>query len=203
MLASHTRRIRLLAATFGLAAAVLARAETITLLSADPALPEGAEVPMPRIEAIDGVTLVDAVPSVVTDTAAWSFPFEDGSAAYVSSCPTCGSVLASCGGEGPAAPASIRFVHTFKLPQGYSSPTLTMTTTNDDAGDVYLNGNLIGSVVTYGYYPGAMVATITVTDPSFFKQGNNELRYELVNYNAPCPLSAAYRAVIDYTPSSK
>ena len=48
--------------------------------------------------------------------------------------------------------------------------------------------------------PTTATFTLTAADPSFFKAGANELRYELKNFNAPCPLSVAYRAVIDFTP---
>ncbi|HEX9288354.1 MAG TPA: hypothetical protein VF904_02425 [Anaeromyxobacteraceae bacterium] len=75
-----------------------------------------------------------------------------------------------------------------------------MTTTNDDAASVYLNGNFVGRAQTCcGPVPGQANFTLSTTDPSFFRAGTNEVRYELENFNAPCPISAAYVAQVDFS----
>ena len=119
------------------AGSVLAR--TVTLLSAPAGLPEGTVVNQPSMVAMNGVTLPEPTPCVVTHTESWAAPFPG--ASYVSSCPDCGSALPRCGGGyTPEAPSSVSFVDTFDLPPGFSSPSFSMTTTNDDAANVYVNG---------------------------------------------------------------
>ncbi len=192
-----------LALLIGIAAAGLvgiARAESLTLVSAPPESPEGMLVEGPFITAIDGQPLAAPLPAVVTHTESWAYPFPGTS--YVSSCPTCGSVLAMCGGFTPPGPSSITFVHTFELPPGFSNPSFVMSTTNDDAGDIFLNGNFVGQAQTCcGPIPGQVSFTVSTSDPTFFRAGTNEIRYELRNFNAPCPISAAYVAQIDFEPT--
>jgi hypothetical protein len=136
-------------------------------------------------------------PAVVTATETWALPLPG--ASYVTSCPTCGSDLTRCsGGFTPEAPQTITFVQFFELPAGFLNPSLSMVTTNDDAANVFLNGNFIGRAQTFGSLPGSVEGTFTLgtNDPSFFQVGTNEIRYELENLNAPCPLSMAYVATI-------
>jgi hypothetical protein len=170
----------------------------ISLQSAPEGLAEGAVVNRPSIVAINGVTLPEMKPSVVTHTESWGTPF--GGASYVSSCPDCGSTIARCdGGFTPEAPASISFLDTFELPEGFSTPAFSMTTTNDDAANVYLNGVQIGRAQTCcGSAPGQLVLRLRTEDQSVFRVGSNELRYDLENLNAPCPLSMAYVATVAF-----
>jgi hypothetical protein len=171
-------------------------AQTVTLVSAPAGLPEGTVVNKPSIVAMNGVTLPEPTPCVVTHTESWAMPFPG--ASYVSSCPDCGSALPRCGGGyTPEAPSSISFVDTFDLPQGFSSPSFWMTTTNDDAANVYLNGVYIGRAQTCcGPVPGELVTKLSSEDSSVFRVGTNELRYDLDNLNAPCSLSMAYVATV-------
>jgi hypothetical protein len=165
-------------------------------VSAPEGLPEGTVVNKPSIVAINGVTLPEPTPCVVTHTESWAMPF--GGASYVSSCPDCGSAPPRCdGGYTAEAPSSISFVDTFDLPQGFSSPSFLMTTTNDDAASVYLNGVDIGRAQTCcGSVPGKLITRLRSEDPSVFRVGRNELRYDLENLNTPCPLSMAYVATV-------
>jgi hypothetical protein len=74
-----------------------------------------------------------------------------------------------------------------------------MTTTNDDAANVYLNGVHIGRAQTCcGAVPGELTTTLRSEAPSVFRVGTNELRYDLENFNAPCPLSMAYVATVTF-----
>jgi hypothetical protein len=173
-------------------------AQTVTLVSAPAGLSEGTVVNMPSIVAMNGVTLPEPTPCVVTHTESWGTPFPG--ASYVSSCPDCGSALPRCGGGyTPEAPSSISFVDTFELPPGFSSPSFLMTTTNDDAANVYLNGVYIGRAQTCcGPFPGALITKLRSEDPSVFRVGTNELRYDLENFNAPCSLSMAYVATVTF-----
>lgn len=173
-------------------------AQSLTLLSAPPGLPEGTLVDGPFIIAIDGVPLPSPAPAVVTHTESWALSLPG--ASYVSNCPTCGSDLARCGGGfTPECPRTMTFVQYFELPAGFINPALLMTTTNDDAANVFLNGTFIGRARTCcGPIPGQLVATLGITDPSVFQVGTNEIRYELENFNAPCPLSMAYVATVTF-----
>jgi hypothetical protein len=200
MFAHH---VRVLAAAAALLVAAPAWSDTIELLSAPPGLPEGTPVTQPLIVEINGVK-IEPEPAIVTNTAAWSGASLDGGvASYISSCPTCGSDVNRCA-MSPAAPdatpASIKFVHMFVLPGNATNPSLTITSTEDDWAKVYLNGHLLGEVHTCcGPLPGQTSNQLTVSDPTLFKPGANRITYELFNQNAPCPLSAAYRAVITFT----
>jgi hypothetical protein len=170
----------------------------VTLVSAAADLPEGTLVNKPSIIAINGVKLPKPTPSVVTHTESWAMPFPG--ASYVSSCPECGSVPSWCGGGDTAkAPSSISFVDTFDLPQGFTHASFSMTTTNDDAANIYLNDVRIGRVQTCCEAPpGKFIITLRSDDPSVFRVGKNELRYDLENVNTPCPLSMAYVATVNY-----
>jgi hypothetical protein len=176
--------------------------QTIALVSAPPDLPEGTPVNGPLIVAIDGVLLPSPEPATVTATDRWAFPFP--SASYVSSCPTCGSELTMCDGSfTPAGPARITFVASFVLPANFANPFLSMRTTNDDAANVFLNGNFVGRALTCcggpEIYPGHLITTLATTNRSYFRAGTNELRYELENFNAPCPTSMAYTATVGFS----
>jgi hypothetical protein len=174
------------------------QAQTITLVSAPAGLTEGTVVNQPSMVAMNDVALPEPKPSIVTHTEAWAKPFPG--ASYVSSCPDCGSVLARCdGGHTPEAPSSISFVHTFELPPGFSSPSFSMTTTNDDAAHVYLNGVHVGRAQSCcGPVPGEVVGQLHSDDVSAFRVGANELRYDLENFNPPCCLSMAYVATVTF-----
>jgi hypothetical protein len=74
-----------------------------------------------------------------------------------------------------------------------------MTTSNDDAANVYLNGVHVGRAQgCCGPVPGEVIIQLRSEDPSAFRVGANELRYDLENFNAPCCLSMAYVATITF-----
>ncbi len=174
------------------------QAQTITLVSAPAGLTEGTVMDRPSIVAMDDVALPEPKPSIVTHTESWAKPFPG--ASYVSSCSDCGSVLERCeGGHTPKAPSSLSFVDRFELPQGFSRPSFSMATVNDDAANVYLNGVHVGHPQSCcGPVPGSVISHLRTEDPLAFRVGANELRYDLENFNAPCCLSMAYVATITF-----
>ena len=86
------------------------------------------------------------------------------------------------------------------LPDGFSSPSLTVQVHADNVATIYLNG------VQIGQQPFAETFTnfqdppesFTVTDPSRFQAGANILEFDIYNFGGPTAFD--YKATVTFTP---
>lgn len=107
-------------------------------------------------------------------------------------------ISASRNGEG-FPNRTIRYRTMFQLPEGYSSPSLTVNIHADNAATIFLNGKMIGQqdqVEDPKNFTNP-AESYTTSDASLFQSENNVLDFDIRNFGDPSGLD--YRAVVTYT----
>ena len=85
----------------------------------------------------------------------------------------------------------------FNLPATFDSPTLTVDVHADNNGDVYLNGNLVGSGADFSGSSSLFVDSVA----AHFQKGRNVLEFHVTDFGAAAGLD--YKATITYTAKGK
>jgi hypothetical protein len=95
---------------------------------------------------------------------------------------------------------TIRYRTMFQLPEGFSSPSLTVDIHTDNVATIFLKGTVIGQQIDEEHPRNYQnpAESYTTTDAALFQSGNNLLDFDIKNYKDPSGF--AYRAVVTFTP---